>query len=209
MITSAALGNGMPPEIGIMFGSLEIASKPKAVPQALYSGGAVTPSYFSTLRIPVLSGRSFDPTDIDGSDRVVVINQSLAAKFWQGRSPLGDKLRLDAESPMATIIGVVRPSRLTIWATTGPARCSYTFRGRRQSPLSGRSCALAASPAALIPALKASVWGLDARLPIREITTGRDLMKRSTSRQRFNPGAAHDVRPFGAGGCSRLWASTA
>src|SRR5258706_15004396 len=97
----------MPPETGIMFGVLEIAGRPKAKDPSLYSGGSVSPAYFSTLRIPIVSGRGFGPADVDGSDPVVIVSRSFATQFWPGRSPLGEQLRLDGESRMATVVGVV------------------------------------------------------------------------------------------------------
>jgi predicted permease len=76
---------------------------------------AVNPGYFAVFRIPVLAGRSFRSTDDAYGAPVVVINQSLARRFWPGRDPVGQNISfLDASGsrgPTAEIIGVVADVR--------------------------------------------------------------------------------------------------
>jgi predicted permease len=67
----------------------------------------VTHDYFQTLGIPVVRGRNFDPSDRQGSERVVVINEALAAKFFPGEEPLGRVLQTFDEQG-ERIVGVVR-----------------------------------------------------------------------------------------------------
>src|SRR5262249_4528502 len=52
----------------------------------------VSPDYFTTLRIPIVRGRNFDARDRQNSDRVVVINEALANKFFPGEDPVGQVL---------------------------------------------------------------------------------------------------------------------
>ncbi|MEW6157340.1 MAG: ABC transporter permease [Verrucomicrobiota bacterium] len=53
----------------------------------------VSPGYFKTLRVPILAGREFQETDVWNSQRVAVINELLATKYFAGRNPLGLKIR--------------------------------------------------------------------------------------------------------------------
>jgi len=64
----------------------------------------ISPDYFSTVRTPLLRGRDFDLRDDETAPPVVIVNQSLAARAFPGRDPVGH--RLDG----ATIVGVVRDS---------------------------------------------------------------------------------------------------
>jgi predicted permease len=66
----------------------------------------VTPHYFRSLGIPVKSGRDFLPSDREGSERVVIINEALAAKFFPGEDPVGRMLRTFGETS-ERIVGVV------------------------------------------------------------------------------------------------------
>ena len=52
-------------------------------------GNSVTPQFFETLRVPVLSGRVFDDSDATGARAVAVINEALARRFWPSRDPVG------------------------------------------------------------------------------------------------------------------------
>jgi len=61
----------------------------------------VTPGYFRTLGIPVLEGRSFSLADEAGAPRVIVINEALARRYFDGENPIGRDLN------RGTIVGVV------------------------------------------------------------------------------------------------------
>jgi predicted permease len=66
----------------------------------------VTPAYFSTLGIPLKRGRDFLPSDREGSERVVIINEALAATFFPGEDPLGKELQT-FDGARERIVGVV------------------------------------------------------------------------------------------------------
>ena len=67
----------------------------------------VSPGYFETMRIPILAGRAFTGNDL--GRQVVVINQTMARRFWPGRDPVGEKFITGPWGPAptsATIIGI-------------------------------------------------------------------------------------------------------
>lgn len=66
----------------------------------------VSPRYFSTLGIPLRSGRVFTAQDTDPDNAVVVVSESLAHQFWPGQDPLGKRLKA-AATPWLTVVGVV------------------------------------------------------------------------------------------------------
>ncbi|MGB2717352.1 MAG: ADOP family duplicated permease [Vicinamibacterales bacterium] len=66
----------------------------------------VTPSYFSTLGVPIKRGRDFLPSDREGSEQVVIINEALAARFFPGEDPLGKVLQTFGETG-ERIVGIV------------------------------------------------------------------------------------------------------
>jgi putative ABC transport system permease protein len=71
----------------------------------------VSPGYFETLKIPILSGRDFEPVDNRGSRRVALVNESFVRHYLGERRPIGIAVRTVAEAgyPETTyeIIGVV------------------------------------------------------------------------------------------------------
>ena len=67
---------------------------------------AVSPDYFRTVGVPVISGRAFTGDDLDQSPPVVIVNESLARHHWGGRSPVGERISPDGEG-WFEIVGVV------------------------------------------------------------------------------------------------------
>jgi predicted permease len=55
---------------------------------------AITPGYFATMGMHLISGRDISDTDRAGADRVVVIGATAARKWWPGRSPIGESIQL-------------------------------------------------------------------------------------------------------------------
>jgi predicted permease len=71
-------------------------------------GNFITPKYFETMGIKLLAGRSFRPQDSSTAPLGAIINETLARKFFPGRSVVGEHLQLGNPSTQITILGVVR-----------------------------------------------------------------------------------------------------
>lgn len=76
---------------------------------------AITPKYFATLRTPILQGREFNDRDTAAGPPVVIINQTMAKRYWPNESPIGRHLTLDyvPNEPSREIVGVVADVRLS------------------------------------------------------------------------------------------------
>lgn len=74
----------------------------------------IEPSYFETMGIPLLTGRSFARTDARDAPRVAIVSQRLAQAHWPGESPIGTRLRLSFgfEAEIVGVVGNVRFSGL-------------------------------------------------------------------------------------------------
>jgi putative ABC transport system permease protein len=66
----------------------------------------VTPDYFRTLGIPVLSGRAFDGRDRPGKPHVAIVNQSVARHYFPNQDPVGRRLSFDDGKQWTQIVGV-------------------------------------------------------------------------------------------------------
>jgi predicted permease len=77
-------------------------------PEAHYR--MIAPSYFTTFGVPLLQGRALDERDTSTSEPVVLVNQTVAKRYWNGRSPVGEYLLLwdagDSTVRRARIIGL-------------------------------------------------------------------------------------------------------
>jgi predicted permease len=117
-VQQAAVGLSLPYERSLNSG-VALSSGEEAGRHVMTGEVYITPDYFAALRIPILKGRSFTDADGPDSQRVAIVNQTFASKFFHGTSPLGhyvDKNTmivgmvgdvtvapgLDAEAPLAS-----------------------------------------------------------------------------------------------------------
>jgi predicted permease len=89
-------------------------SPPHGQPTEGEGWSAVSPGFFETFRIPVKRGRTFNDRDDGASVPVVIINETLARKYWRDQDPLRDRIQIGAGSmkefqsePARQVIGVV------------------------------------------------------------------------------------------------------
>jgi predicted permease len=100
---------------------------PRAVMERQYAVGysAVAPGFLSTMQTRLVSGRDFDEADSQTADRIAIVNQAMARKFWPGENPIGKRVRLGvAKGPYATVIGVVQDGK---YITLSEAPRPYLF----------------------------------------------------------------------------------
>jgi predicted permease len=72
---------------------------------------AVDTAYFAAAGLQLLAGRHFTEADVEGAPRVAVINQAFVDRFWSGRDPLGQRVRMKNGDPVE-IIGVVNTGKI-------------------------------------------------------------------------------------------------
>src|SRR6185436_2469304 len=66
--------------------------------------------YFATMKLPIVRGRAFDERDATSKTPVIIVNETLAAYFWPGRDPIGQRLqvRCVTQKELWEVIGVAR-----------------------------------------------------------------------------------------------------
>src|SRR5262249_34326195 len=70
--------------------------------------------YFKTVGEPLLQGRTFNAGDTREAPQVVIVNQSLASRFWPREDPVGQRITFDNGEHWNTIVGVVANARQQI-----------------------------------------------------------------------------------------------
>lgn len=144
-----------------------------------------TPGYFEVMGIPLLSGRTFEATDVDGSDEVIVINESLARRYYGDRDPLGTRIRVFGET--ATVVGVVGDVRHN--GVTGQAREQY-YRPHAQVVNAFRSMTLTIQAGSgraesLVAPVRRLLAEMDPRMPVSEVRTVEQVMAQAVAQPRF------------------------
>jgi predicted permease len=122
----------------------------------------VGPKYFDVVRIPILQGRAFLPTDDDRAPKVAIINETLARRLWPDGSAIGRGFGRGRDR--LTVVGVARDSKYNSLTEQMPAFV-YTPIAQRWRPDQVLLVRTAGDPAAIAPALADVVRGIDATLP--------------------------------------------
>jgi predicted permease len=154
----------------------------------------VTPGYFETLQIRVVSGRTIQETDRADAPGVVVINHTMAELHWPGRSPLGRRIRLGGqmtEPRWAEVVGVVDDVRHTSLAQPPRPQMYFAHRQFRfwSSGAPARTLSLVAQttlPAAdLGRVIRTRLAERDPELALYGLTTLAEARGRSMARSVF------------------------
>jgi predicted permease len=139
----------------------------------------ITPQYFETLGISLLEGRAFTYDDTADRPAVVIINQTMARRYWPDESPLGKRIGRPGQDPQwQEIVGVVNdiafPANLS-----EPYTRLQAYRPQAQAPWGGAAIALRTSttPESLAGVLRAAVAELDPTQPVHRIRTARSLVE--------------------------------
>jgi macrolide transport system ATP-binding/permease protein len=137
-------------------------------------------NYFETMGIPLAAGREFTRADNQNAARVVVINETMAQRYWQNRSPLGQRIQL--KDRWMQVIGIARDSK---YSSVRENPMPFLFIPLRQNSLRGSvlniRTPLAPQTTALVIARE--VHALDANLALYEVITMQGQLDRSTSAQ--------------------------
>lgn len=108
------------------------AAKDGGDPREAIGTNFVSPEYLETMKIPIVQGRAFTDRDAADSTRVVIVNGTLAARFWPGQNPIGKRVEVPRfGEPAWQVVGVAKDSKyLAVFETSLP----YLYIPLAQSP---------------------------------------------------------------------------
>jgi len=154
-------------------------------PIAYYN--AISPDVFQTMQIPLLKGRAFDEHDVMKAQHVIIINETLAGRYFPGTDPIGKRMTLNDENPKeedwATIVGVVKDTKQRELNGETAAEMYLPFA---QSP--HRSMAFmirTTNPESVVNAVRRDLRELDPNLPLYGIRSMENVITESIAAARF------------------------
>jgi putative ABC transport system permease protein len=155
----------------------------------LCSHSLVLGNYFQALGIKLRSGRLFDDTrDRAGAEPVLVINETLARKFFAGQDPIGKQLRWGGKlstGPWLTIVGVVADAKNNGLADQPFPQTYEPYLQTNDDALTAAGAAMnltlraAVQPEALTSAVRGAIARLDRELPVNDLKTARAVVEAS------------------------------
>ncbi len=143
----------------------------------------VDPSYFATMRIPILAGRDFREGEVA---KVAIVDQEMARHLWPGENAIGKRFRDPDDKHPLTVIGVVRgvhngsleqPPDMQFYVPLASNPYARIFMIRTRI-----------NPEAIVPLVRKAVWRLDPEAPVSHAQTMERLLQATTFDRRFETG---------------------
>jgi putative ABC transport system permease protein len=149
---------------------------------------AVSPEYFKVMGVPLRRGRTFTAADNLDAPQVVIINETMARRFWPNEDPVGKRFCYGGPQcggPLLTIVGVVGDMRRT--GFDKPVRYEtflpYTQLAPGTLTLVVRTIG---DPLAAVAPVRAQLRSLDAEQPLFEVATMNQLLSSMVAQRRFS-----------------------
>ena len=148
----------------------------------------VTPGWFSAMGIPLVSGRVIEHSDDDKTQRVVVVNESFAHRFFPNGDAIGKRIRLGkltAEFPWTTIVGIVGDVRGFALDEPPMPTMYWPVAQIRATPSLAIVVRTQGDPAAVASAVREAIAEVDPAQPIYDMQTLDQLVAKSLDQRRF------------------------
>jgi len=154
--------------------------QPPPEEQPIVEYNEVGPDYFTTMGIPLVSGREFTREDDEKAAPVALVNETMVARYWRGRNPIGE--RVQVKGRWMQVVGVARDSKYESVRET-PKPFFYVPLRQNFSRGAGLYIRTPLSPQTMATALAREVHALDGNLALFEVITLQEQVDRSTSPQ--------------------------
>src|SRR5215468_6563351 len=154
-------------------------------------GSWVSNDHFRTMGIPLKSGRAFTDEDRADTTPVVVINETMARRFWPGQDAIGKRIRWGGWNSQGwlTVAGVAADVKFSKLEDEIPPTVYMPVfqipRIRRDAIFIARTTS---DPASLAAALRREIAAVDADLPVYDVRTMNQVIADSVARRRFTMG---------------------
>jgi predicted permease len=148
--------------------------------QPIVQYNEVGPEYFATMGIPLVSGREFTRADDEKAVPVAVVNETMVAQYWRGRTPIGE--RLQVKGRWMQVVGVAKDSKYES-IREAPKPFFYVPLRQNFSRSAGLYIRTPLSPETMATALTREVHAIDGNLALFEVITLQEQVDRSTSPQ--------------------------
>jgi putative ABC transport system permease protein len=150
----------------------------------------VSGNYFSTLKVPLLRGRTFNERDTKDSPRVIIIDQAMAEQYFPGEDPIGKRLGVDPGNDeegwvMSEIVGVVARMRFHAVDEMAPLPLIYCSLGQAQRTSLTLFVRSTVGFAVLEHSIRDAVISIDSSLPTFDARPMSDRVRETWGAQRL------------------------
>jgi len=168
---------------------LTIEGRPAPAPgeRLITNSRVVSPDYFRAMGFPLLKGRAFTEQDNKDARRVVIINETLARKYFPGEDALGKRIDVTlAYNNMAEIVGIVGDVKHQSLDKEPGAEAYFSYQQIPFSSMTLVARSQSDNSTGLAPGLRHAVEQVDKEQPLSDVRTMEQLLSDSLARRRFN-----------------------
>ncbi len=185
-VQSAAVAHVMPLSFGGSRTTMAIAGYTSAPDEDMELNFVrVSPEYFRTLGLSVRQGRSFDERDREGQPERIVVNETMARRFWPDGRAVGRFVRFDSRAPFnVEVIGVVPDAHYRM-VREEPTPTFYVPLAQWPSSAGVLHVRLTGDPSARIAELRRAVAAVNPAVPVTRAHTLVDQIERNVSDERM------------------------
>jgi len=145
----------------------------------------VSPSFFTTMEMPIVRGRGLTQQDNETAPKVVVINETAARKYFPNEDPIGMRFGTSVEtSKQFEIVGIVHDAKYNSLRDAVPPTMYVDYRQGRLTN-AAFEVRTAADPFALVPAIRDAVRTMDSNLPVTNVSTQVEQIETRLQQERL------------------------
>jgi putative ABC transport system permease protein len=188
-VTAASLASDVPlggSSSAVFYGAEgDTTTDAQTMPRAYYH--RVTPEFFATLRIPIVSGRTFLDNETTPDSTAVVVSDGVARRFWPGQDAVGHRIKFGSASspnPWLTIVGVVGDVKYR-GLPENPTADPDLFLPALDRPAQSLLVRTSVPPDRVAPAVRAAIREAGPAVVIYNVAALESLVSRQSAQSRF------------------------
>ena len=189
-VVAASLGNDLPLDgnAGASFYAAEgqPAANAQNMPRAYVH--RVSPDFFSTLRIPLVAGRTFSDTEVTPTSSAVVVSERVVKRFWPGQDPIGKRVKfgqLTSNSPWLSIVGVVGEVKYRGLPENPTADPDIYLPFADRNSQVAIALRTTVPPSSIVAPARATIRAADPSIAVFSVAAMDELVSGQTSQSRF------------------------
>jgi putative ABC transport system permease protein len=149
----------------------------------------ISPKYFETMEIPLLSGRQLTDQDTDNSPNVTVISETMARLYWPGENAIGKRVafgRPQTDAEWFQIVGIARDVRQSDLISAIKPQMYVSYQQLGFFVPRDLVVKTDVDPLSMAATVRRTIWEIDKDQPVSDIRTMDEIAAESMARQRFS-----------------------
>ena len=171
--------------------NISIEGRPEPPPNQapVITTRVISPKYFETMGIPLLSGRQLTDQDTDDSPNATVISETMARRYWPGESPIGKRVSFgkpEKEEDWIQVVGIARDVRQSDLISEIKPQMYVSYQQIGFFVPRDLVVKTDVDPMSMAVTVRKTIWEIDKDLPVSSVRTMDQIASQSVARQRFS-----------------------